>query len=217
MKPTLKQHAKDFWWNEDFEKVFPPHVAGTITQPNMLVAHWDLGRDYGAYAYEMARRGDKKLKLRPYPKLTADESQFLFRIFGMNKDRRAYEVYFLNLHPSKPLAGCAGYSQPSIWKLDVPIGTLKMEFEKFIEWQRTVQNIKPGKKSHTVSTPPPWKQIELLDGQPDYLDAVRALNRARKASQKYLQIFKANLKKETRNHPNLRVCLWPELDKLLCK
>ncbi len=230
MKPTPEQLAKTFWWNqidainEDFEQVFPPNVSGSFTQPNSLICDWNFGRDFAAYAYELARRADRRLKLKPYPKLVVDESQFLFRAFGAKKERKTYQIYIRNLHPTESLKGRAGYSQPAIWKLDAPINTLKKSFEKFIEQQQNQQGISPRKTPGNTSKSPPWNYVELLD-EADLLgekpkigrDPERTLRTVKKDAGKYLKIFKSNWKKETGKNPNLLTCLWPELERLLCK
>jgi len=230
MKPTPERLAKTFWWkqidaqNEDFKQVFPPNVSGPFTQPNILIWDWDFGRDFAAYAYELACRADRKLKLRPYPKLTADESQFIFRAFGEKKDRKTYAVCIRSLHPTEPVAGRDGYSQPAIWKLDAPINTLKRSFEKFIEQQQNQQGISPRTKPGSTSKNPPWNYIELLD-KADLLgekpkigrDPERTLRTVKRDAGKYLKIFKSNWKKETGKNPNLLACLWPESERLLCK
>jgi hypothetical protein len=231
MKPTSEQISKNFWWNqidpinENFENVFPSKVSGSFTQPNNLICDWNFGRDFAAYAYELARRADRKLKLRPYPKLTVDESQFPFRAFGEKKGRKTYQVCIRNFHAAEPLASQAGYSQPVIWKLDAPKNTLIKSFEKFIEQQQNQHGIKPRKTPGDTSKSPPWNYVELLD-KADLLgvahidraaDPERTLRTARSDAKKYFQIFKSQWKKETGKNQNLRACLWPELERLFCK
>lgn len=240
MKPTRAELTKEFWWNHidpeklDFENVFEPIMAnvsdrsgkkiGEIPFPNPLIGYWDFGRDFAAYAYELARRVDRKLKLKAYPQLSPEESQFLFRTFGDNKSRKTYELSICNVDPKLPLESRIGYSQPAIWKLDAPKNTLVTGFLWFIEQQQKLNGIKPRKTPGDTSKNPPWQYVELLD-EVELLgekpnggrDPERMLRRAKRDAKKHLQTFKSQLKKEEGENPNLRACYWPELDRLLLK
>jgi len=162
---TKAEVEKEFWWKHDLEKAFPPTRLDVfckskkieeITSPNVLIWDWSFGQDFAAYAYELARRPGGKLKLRPYPELNHDESLFLFRTFGQNKDHAPKGAWRSDL--KNPAEARNGYSEARRWRLDIPIGTLKAIFEKFILSQRQAQGIKQRIKSGSVAKPPAWKK-----------------------------------------------------------
>jgi hypothetical protein len=225
MKISLAKLDKEFWWKR-INKVFPPKTIailqtgikiGELQQPHFLIWDWHQGRDYAAFAYELARRADRNINFRPYPKLNPDESQFLFRTFGAGKDRKSDSDYIYSLS-STPIDAQPGYSVPVIWRLDLPIGTLKKSFEKFIRKQSSEQSIKPRLKPGSTSKNPPWIFAEYIDYddygcqiQNDKSDPQRSLRKARELAKTYLQDFKSKLKSERENNPNSRACLWAEL------
>ena len=146
-----------------------------------------------------------------------DESHFLFGIFGTGKARGMW-LYTTNLDPSHPLKLEDGYSQPVIWRLDAPINTLKLGFEKFIKEQRELNKINPRKSPSETSKRPPWNYIEildtvdLLDKKPrGGIDPERTLRTARADAKQYLQTLLAELNMKAGNNPRSRSYLWPEL------
>lgn len=221
----MKSRAEQsYWWNlindksEDFERVFPQRAAGGIIQPCPLVWYWYYGADFAAYAYELARRADRKLELKEYPELSMDESFFLINIFGNGKARKCDALYVTNLDPSQPIKSRTGYSHPVIFRLDAPMNTLRQVFEKFIKEQREIGNIKPRKSPGETSKRPPWNYVELLDEvdlrgkRPTQgIDPQRTLRTARAGARKHLETFMAGLKREAENKPHSRSYLWPEL------
>jgi hypothetical protein len=227
-----KKIEKWFWWNEidaakeEFEGVFKSHDAGCgIIQPNFLIWHWDMGRDFAAYSYELLRRSEGSLNFRPYPKLNAEESQFLFRAFGSKKSRRVEAIVIRNLDPNRPLEPRRGYSIPTVWRLDAPEGSLIKSFRLFIRQERDEKKITATKKPGQTSKSPPWHYVEILHkanverekitADKRTVDPERTLRTVRKDAFDYLQTLKTQWKKETAENPNLRKCLWAELERLL--
>lgn len=229
-------NEQPYWWNlidderGDFEKVFPSKKLdvlqngikiGVFPQPNFLMWDWSLGRDFAAYAYELTRRANRKLKLRKYPELSHVESDFVFRIFGEGKARKLGTLYATSFFPSDQIKSEDGFSQPVIFRLDAPDNTLMQAFRKFIKWQRELKNITRRQQPGETSKSPPWHYIEILDaadlhgkkptGNTRASDPQRDLRRARHNAKKHLQTFISELKTEAENNPRSRSFLWPEL------
>jgi hypothetical protein len=207
---------KEFWWRPilaDFNAI--DSILGNKPGSNSgLCAWWQWGQDHAAFSYELMRRAERELKLRPYPKLEEFEAYFLCDVFGDGKSRSEDVMWYRPQCDAKPLV-MDGHSLPSIWKLEIPNKTLVKVFMRFIEKERTRLGIKPKLTVAETNRHPNWADCECLD-RFDFLgiqekgsDPKRKINRAREKAKKLLSLFKAKLPPERKAYPHLDY--WPEI------
>ncbi len=158
----MKTREKSWWWkldaNNDYrlDEVFP---RPNEFQRAIHLESWEMGGEWAAFSYEMARRHGKT-QLPGYPELNHGQCLFLLELFGKSRGARVNTVW---LPPLAKIEWEQGYSWVSMWRLDLPDNTLKASFMKFIEQQRALHGVTPKKQPSETSKSPPWNWCELLD------------------------------------------------------
>ncbi len=162
MKKHKRKTIKSHWWREK-QTAFTfiqGKGYGTTKVPEgnasfFLDAFWKDGQEGAAHAYELARRHGN-VKLPTFVDLDSRERAFLRELFPRSESTWVYE------QSPERIKFKAGHTWPSVWRLDLPDNTLVEAFRNFIDEQRAIQNIKPGR--NRSSKGPSWPQVEILDG-----------------------------------------------------
>jgi hypothetical protein len=224
-KKTLE--GRVWWWNhfaEDGSKVdgsnrfFPANNCQGV--PHGLM-HWSFGQDAAAFCYELARRHDRSLNLRPYPKLSWDEVCFLGDLFRPGKARTDW-CYTHNLG-LRPLESKPGYSVPSVWKLGIPDNTLIQAFTRFIHEQRAANNVQPKKTPSETSKAPAWGLCEALDREfflsekDGGSDPGRKLRRAKEKARESADMICVKLAEISQSNPGYRKVILPDFPDTLVR
>lgn len=210
-KQTKEELAKSRWWWRHATNIFTHNERSHTTKPlpldhnvwkngwridgkPVVMEHhtWNEGAEWGAYQYELARRSTRMPKLPAWPKLNADEMEFVRLLFG-----KSQVLYWSNSAPQK----C--YSDSQHWNLSMTDGALRTGFLEWIAEQRLKHGIpQPKGRAGQVSKSPSWLWPEMLDLAANGMRADRCFDsgthsRAKKLSAQLAERFMQALSKKT--------------------
>lgn len=181
------------WWrkaNPAFSFSTSKTGAYTKAKGNVVfgVGFWKDGVEASAHGYELATRSIN-VPMPPFPDLTQEEKYLLRDAFNRSEMTWPYRYWpdFIKAE--------AGYTQPSIWKLDLPQNALVEAFKCFIAEQRVIANVKPAGRGRS-SKAPSWALVEILDGvnRSGATDCARLLRRAKAKGRASLKVISEAVK-----------------------